>query len=94
LQTIPLGPAKMKLSVGSCFPKSTAARPDFAEVVQRYYRRWDKSIPEDNAISERQQAGLRASLTRPGRLSLREPVVHAIANWVLDRVLDGRAPAA
>jgi phenylpropionate dioxygenase-like ring-hydroxylating dioxygenase large terminal subunit len=90
LQTIPLGPAKMKLSVGSCFPKSTVARPDFQEVVQRYYTRWDKSIPEDNGISERQQAGLSTSLATPGRLSLREPVVHTIANWVLDRVLDRR----
>lgn len=90
LQTIPLGPAKMKLSVGSCFPKSTVARPDFQEIVQRYYTRWDKSIPEDNAISERQQAGLSTSLATPGRLSLREPVVHSIANWVLDRVLDRR----
>jgi phenylpropionate dioxygenase-like ring-hydroxylating dioxygenase large terminal subunit len=93
LQTIPLGPAKMKLSVGSCFPRSTVERPDFPEVVQRYYTRWDKSIPEDNAISERQQDGLRTSLARPGRLSLREPVVHSIANWVLDRVLDQRVVA-
>jgi choline monooxygenase len=93
LQTIPLGPSKMKLSVGSCFPKSTVARPDFPEVVQRYYKRWDKSIPEDNAISIRQQDGLSTSLARPGRLSLREPIVHSIANWVLDRVLDRRAVA-
>jgi phenylpropionate dioxygenase-like ring-hydroxylating dioxygenase large terminal subunit len=93
LQTIPLGPAKMKLSLGSCFPRATVARPDFQEVVQRYYKRWDKSIPEDNAISELQQAGLRSSLARPGRLSLREPVVHSIANWVLDRVLDKRSAA-
>ncbi len=88
LQTIPLGPARMRLSVGSCFPRSTVERRDFPEVVQRYYTRWDKSIPEDNAISERQQDGLGTSLARPGRLSLHEPVVHSIANWVLDRVLD------
>lgn len=94
LQTIPLGPARMRLSVGSCFPRSTVERPDFEEVVQRYYRRWDKSIPEDNAISERQQAGLASSLARPGRLSMHEPVVHAMANWVLDRVLEDRAAAA
>jgi choline monooxygenase len=80
----------MKLSLGSCFPKATVARPDFQEIVRRYYTRWDKSIPEDNAISERQQAGLSTSLATPGRLSLREPVVHSIANWVLDRVLDRR----
>ena len=38
---------------GSCFPASTVARPDFDEHVGKYYKRWDKSIPEDNAISER-----------------------------------------
>ena len=79
-----------RVSVGSCFPRSTVQRPDFEEIVQRYYKRWDKSLPEDNAISELQQVGLRASLARPGRLSLREPVVHSIANWVLDRVLERR----
>lgn len=90
LQTIPLGPARSRVSIGSCFPRSTVERPDFEEIVQRYYKRWDKSLPEDNAISELQQAGLRVSLARPGRLSLREPVVHSIANWVLDRVLERR----
>lgn len=94
LQTIPLSPAKMKLSLGSCFPRSTVERDDFEEVVQLYYKRWDKSIPEDNAISERQQAGLQSSFARSGRLSVREPVVHSIANWVLDRVLDPPSSAA
>jgi phenylpropionate dioxygenase-like ring-hydroxylating dioxygenase large terminal subunit len=89
LQEFPLGPGRTKISVGSCFPRATMARPDFAEKVEKYYRRWDKSLPEDNAISERQQAGLASSFARPGRLSVHEPAVHRIANWVLDRVLDG-----
>lgn len=88
LQTLPQGPDRTRVVAGSCFPRSTAARPDFAEVVQRYYRRWDKSLPEDNAISERQQAGLTSMFAAPGRLSVHEPVVHSMANWVLDRVLD------
>jgi len=88
LQEFPLGPSRTKVSVGSCFPRETVARPDFAEKVEKYYRRWDKSLPEDNAISERQQAGLASSFARPGRLSVHEPAVHSIANWVLDRVLD------
>ena len=88
LQEFPLGPGRTRVVVGSCFPKATVARGDFAEKVEKYYRRWDTSLPEDNAISERQQAGLASSLSRPGRLSSREPVVHDIANWVLDRVLD------
>jgi hypothetical protein len=31
---------------------------------------------------------LASSFARPGRLSVHEPAVHRIANWVLDRVLD------
>jgi len=89
LQEFPLGPGRTRVIAGSCFPRATTARPDFAEKVEKYYRRWDKSLPEDNAISERQQAGLRSGLARPGRLSVHEPAVHRIANWVLDRVLDG-----
>jgi len=88
LQQFPQGPARTKVVIGSCFPRSTVARADFSEKAGFYYRRWDKSIPEDNAISERQQAGLQSSFASPGRLSVREPMVRDIANWVLDRMLD------
>jgi len=88
LQQFPQGPARTKVVIGSCFPRATVARADFAEKASFYYRRWDKSLPEDNAISERQQAGLQSSFASPGRLSVREPMVHDIANWILDRVLD------
>ena len=88
LQLFPTGPGRTKLVAGSCFPKATVARDDFAEKVERYYYRWDKSLPEDNAISERQQTGLGSAFSTPGRLSIHETVVHDIANWVLDRTLD------
>jgi phenylpropionate dioxygenase-like ring-hydroxylating dioxygenase large terminal subunit len=91
LQQYPQGAARTKVVIGSCFPRTTTARPDFAERVEKYYRRWDKSLPEDNAISELQQAGLSSSYSKPGRLSFHEPVVRDIANWVLDQVLDTRA---
>ena len=89
LQTIPNGPRKCRVIQGSCFPASTVARPDFGEHVGKYYKRWDKSIPEDNAISERQQAGLESAAAVSGRLSVHEPVVHSFANWVLDRTIGG-----
>ncbi len=57
-------------------------------MVERYYRRWDISIAEDNAISDRQQQGLASPFARPGRLSIMEPLVHTLGNWILDRVLD------
>ncbi|MFI4986250.1 MAG: aromatic ring-hydroxylating dioxygenase subunit alpha [Alphaproteobacteria bacterium] len=88
LQQFPLGPERTKVVHGCCFPRASVARGDFAAKVEKYYRRWDTSLAEDNAISERQQAGLTSSFSRPGRLSCREPLVHDIANWVLDRVLD------
>jgi phenylpropionate dioxygenase-like ring-hydroxylating dioxygenase large terminal subunit len=91
LQQFPQGATRTKVVIGSCFPRATVARPDFAERVEKYYRRWDKSMPEDNAISERQQAGL-SFLSRPGRLSIHEPVVRDIANWVLDHLLDEHTP--
>ena len=88
LQSIPYAADRMKVIIGSCFPKDTARRADFDRAAAVYYRRWDKALPEDNQISERQQAGLESQLARPGRLSAHEPVVHALDNWVLDRVLD------
>jgi len=90
LEIHPRGPDAMHLIAGSCFPRETVARADFGEVVQRYYRRWDKSIPEDNVISEIQQHGISSPFAQVGRLSYMEPLVHTLANWVLDRV----APAA
>jgi phenylpropionate dioxygenase-like ring-hydroxylating dioxygenase large terminal subunit len=82
-----MGPEKTNLIVGSCFPRKFTDRPDFEEIVQHYYKRWDISIPEDNQISELQQRGLASPLARPGRLAQAEPLVHSFANWVLDRVL-------
>ncbi|HUN46776.1 MAG TPA: aromatic ring-hydroxylating dioxygenase subunit alpha [Stellaceae bacterium] len=87
LQQFPAGATRTRVVIGSCFPRATVARPDFAERVAKYYRRWDKSLPEDNAISERQQAGITSSFARPGRLSHQELLVHGIANWMLDRVI-------
>ncbi|MBU0725321.1 MAG: aromatic ring-hydroxylating dioxygenase subunit alpha [Alphaproteobacteria bacterium] len=88
LELHPIAADRTKLIVGSAFPKEVVARPDFEEVVTRYYRRWDISIPEDNEISDLQQRGLSSPFYREGRFSHLEPLVHAIDNWVLDRVLD------
>ena len=91
LELHPLSAGRTRLIVGSCFPREITRRSDFDEVVQRYYKRWDISIPEDNEISARQQVGLASPFSRPGRLSHAEPLVHVFNNWVLDRVLASRA---
>jgi hypothetical protein len=36
---------------------------------------------------------LKSAFSQPGRFSLQEPVVHSIAQWVLDRVV-GAGPSA
>jgi phenylpropionate dioxygenase-like ring-hydroxylating dioxygenase large terminal subunit len=87
LELHPLSATSTRLVVGSSFPRSTVERDDFAEVVERYYKRWDISIPEDNAISALQQKGLQSPFARAGRLTHLEPLVHDFGNWVLDRVL-------
>jgi len=91
LAAYPIAPNKSRLSVGSCFPKSTVARADFAEVVQKYYRRWDMATPEDNAVTALQQRGLRSTLRRSGRMSWKEPSIHEFAMWVKDRVIGNDA---
>ena len=90
-QMVPDGPDRVRNIVAVCFPKETAERSDFDQVVARYYQRFDKVISEDNTIAETQYNGLRSPLARAGRFSHREPLVHIIDNWVLDQVL---APAA
>jgi choline monooxygenase len=90
LELRPHGPHRTTLVHGACFPKATTARADFAEVVTRYYKRWDKTAGEDIRASEWQHVGLHSPLASRGRFSFREVLVHEMDNWYLDRVLDDR----
>ncbi len=58
-----------------------------------YHKRFDLVISEDNGISEVQLQGLSNPLSRPGRFSSMEPLVHTIDNWILDRTV-GPLPVA
>jgi phenylpropionate dioxygenase-like ring-hydroxylating dioxygenase large terminal subunit len=86
-----MGPTRTKIVLTSCFPAQRFERADFAEVAARYYRRQDIVVREDNDISELQQRGLQGLHASPGRFSVKEKIVHALDNWVLDQVLD-RSP--
>ena len=88
LQLFPIGPNKTKLIHGACFPKSRLARPDFEQLAANYYKRWDQTIREDIEAGNNQQVGIASPFVRPGRFCFREPLVHQIDNWILDRVLD------
>ncbi|MBM3596579.1 MAG: aromatic ring-hydroxylating dioxygenase subunit alpha [Alphaproteobacteria bacterium] len=91
VRTDPLGPHKSRLTIGFCFPRRTAARADFDDVIQRYYKRMDAVFPEDTAACELQQRGLMSPFHRAGRIGRLEILVHRINNWVLDRVIGNQA---
>ncbi|WP_149537699.1 aromatic ring-hydroxylating oxygenase subunit alpha [Siccirubricoccus phaeus] len=88
LELHPLGPDRTRLVHGALFPRSRTTRPDFEEIAANYYKRWDITLEEDIIASDRQQRGVTSPYCLPGRFSYREPLVHAIDNWVLDCVLD------
>jgi phenylpropionate dioxygenase-like ring-hydroxylating dioxygenase large terminal subunit len=83
----PQGPRRTKVIVGSCVPKANLQRPDFEATMQKYYARWDTTIPEDIVALELQQQGLESPLATPGRFCKLERLVHDIDNWILDRVI-------
>ena len=88
LELHPLGPNRTRLVHGALFPRSRMQRPDFEQLAANYYKRWDITIEEDIIASDRQQKGVASPYCLPGRFSHREPLVHTIDNWVLDKVLD------
>lgn len=87
-QILPEGPEWSTIITWMCFPQRTIERADFEEEAKRYYEIPEMFIPEDRAIAETMQRGLRARLGRPGRFALEEKPCHAFANYLLDRVLD------
>lgn len=78
------------VTLGACFPESSIALPEFNNLAEPYFERWATATPEDNAICESQQRGHSSGLTKPGRYAMSEHCVHALNNWVLDRVLSGK----
>jgi choline monooxygenase len=93
-QYLPQGPEKLRLYENWTFPKSTAERPDFAEVVgPAYYDKYSQIVKEDLGINPVVQKGMRSGGYRPGRYSPEEYIVHRIANRVLDRAI-GPDPAS
>lgn len=83
----PVSPRRTRIVLNSCFPAQHFERPDFEEVAARYYKRQDIVVQEDNDISELQQRGLESFHAAPGRFSVKEKIVHALDNWVVDRVV-------
>ena len=97
----PLSVGRTHLTLGGCFPQSTISLEQFDKLAEPYYQRWSTATKEDNAIAEAQYKGLlslakmnegevgdsTAKQNLSGRFSPREHCVHALDNWVLDRVI-------
>ena len=88
LEMHPISANKTRMVHGALFPRDRLERPDFEQIASNYYQRWDITIEEDILASVRQQRGLETPFAPPGRFSHREPLVHQIDNWILDRVID------
>ena len=82
----PIAADRTALSLGGCFPRATVALPGFAAEAERYYTRWRLVAEEDVGILEKQQTALGSILYRPGPLSVRDTLAHAVHRWVLARV--------
>jgi glycine betaine catabolism A len=91
-QLFPEGPELTTVASTKCFPVSVIARPDFETRLGPYYEPAELFLPEDWAVCERVQRGVRGRLGHPGRFHPQEAPCHAFGNWVLDRVV-GRSPA-
>lgn len=83
----PTGAQTCRVVLTSCFPADRFSLPEFEVLAENYYKRQDIVVEEDNGIAQVQQKGLRSRLAVAGRLSHKEPIVHALANWILDRVV-------
>ena len=58
LEMHPVSPNKTRMVHGALFPRDRLARPDFEEVSENYYERWDVTIEEDILASVRQQRAM------------------------------------
>jgi len=86
LNVTPVAHDHSLLEIGGCFPRAVTKTAGFAEKAADYYHRWEVVGREDSGILEKQQMALGSALYRPGRLSWRDEQVHALSNWVLDRL--------
>jgi phenylpropionate dioxygenase-like ring-hydroxylating dioxygenase large terminal subunit len=82
----PVAADRSVLTVGGCFPRATAAMPDFGHHAALYYDRWERVAREDVDMLEKQQIGLGSIRHVPGPLSVREAAVAATYRWLEERL--------
>ena len=90
VRLFPDGAERTRISIQVCFLKSTLDRHDFEQLAAPIYAAVDAFQPQDMDIGPVAQRGLRSRFYDGGRYSpVGEPLVHDIANYVLDRVVGG-----
>ncbi len=85
--TLPLGPDRCRLLMGSCFPESAMQHPSFEKAASRLEEAREQIMREDTAVCESAHKGMKSRMASRGRYSHREQLTHRLHNYVLDRVL-------
>ena len=88
MRLIPTSPTSTHILMGFCFPEESTHQYNFDHILQKYLRRWEMAVSEDNAISLNQQRGVRSKFRVPGRFSQLEFATHNMNNWLLSKMLD------
>jgi choline monooxygenase len=91
-EVYPEGPEHTTLVTSFMVPKSSAALPDFAEIIAKYRENAQVVRAEDVRAAELQQQGLRSAIHVPGRFTPPDRLVHDYDLWVLDNVIGNAGP--
>ena len=85
--TLPLGPDRCRLLMGSCFPEAVMNHPAFEEAAAKLEEARVQIMDEDTAVCESAHRGMKSRVAGRGRYSHREQLTHRLQQYVIDRVL-------
>ena len=90
--TLPLGPDRCRLLMGSCFSDAAMNHPAFEKAATRLEKARVQIMSEDTAVCESAHRGMKSRFASRGRYSHREQLTHRLHQYVIDRVLTWQAP--
>lgn len=85
--TLPLGPDRCRLLMGSCFSEAAMSHPNFEKAAARLEEARVQIMSEDTVVCESAHQGMKSRLAGRGRYSHRERLTHRLHQYVIDRVL-------
>ena len=88
LELHPLGVNRTRLVHGALFPRTRQDRPDFDDARRELLPPLGHHDRRGHRRLRSPAAGARIAVQPARAFSHREPLVHVIDNWILDRVLD------